>query len=204
MLFDDTYKVIVSQGIGLYKEKGSKFIALAFPVSTEDEAKARVAEVRKKYFDARHHCYAYVVNPDKSASRSNDDGEPSGTAGKPILNQILSKDVTNVCVVVTRYFGGVLLGTSGLINAYKTAAREALDNAKVEERTVDEVYALRFAYPLMNEVMRVIKEENLKTIATRFEMDCYIEFAVRRNDADRVADRFRNIFGVEVNFLKTL
>ena len=136
-MFEDTYKILVEEGDGLYKEKGSKFIAKAFAVHSEEEVKARVAEFKKQYFDARHHCYAFIMNPDKSCYRSADDGEPSGPAGKPILNQILSKDVTNVCVVVVRYFGGIKLGVPGLINAYKTAAREALDNATIIEKTID-------------------------------------------------------------------
>ena len=141
-MFEDSYKVVTTPGEGLYKEKGSKFFAEAFQVHSEAEVKAKVAEIKKKYFDAKHHCYAFIIGPDKSCYRSSDDGEPSGTAGKPILNQILSKDLTNVCVVVTRYFGGQLLGVPGLINAYKTSAREALDNCGVMEKTVDEVYSV--------------------------------------------------------------
>ena len=153
---DDTYNMLSSPGEGLYKEKGSKFIASAFTVMSEEEAKSAIGDIKKQYYDARHHCYAYMLGPDMKQFRSSDDGEPSGTAGKPILNQILSKDVTNVCVVVTRYFGGIKLGTSGLINAYKTAAREALDNATIVEKTINEFYSLEFAYPLMNEVMRIM------------------------------------------------
>ena len=204
MMFDDTYKMLSAPGEGLYKEKGSKFIATAFTVTSEDEVKQTLAEVKKKYYDARHHCYAYIIGPDKSCYRSSDDGEPSGTAGKPILNQILSKDVTNVCVIVVRYFGGIKLGVSGLINAYKTAARDALDNAVVVEKTVDEVYSLEFAYPLMNDVMRVMKEEGLEQLNTRFEMSCYLEFSTRRNNADQIVAKFKNIFGVTVKYLKTV
>ena len=204
MMFDDTYKMLSAPGEGLYKEKGSKFIAMAFTVTSEDEVKQALAEVRKKYYDARHHCYAYMIGPDKSCFRSSDDGEPSGTAGKPILNQILSKDVTNVCVIVVRYFGGIKLGVSGLINAYKTAARVALDNATIIEKTVNEVYSLEFAYPLMNDVMRVLKEEGLEQQNTRFEMDCYLEFSTRKTEADRIVAKFKNIFGITVKYLKTL
>lgn len=196
--------MLSSTGEGLYKEKGSKFIASAFTVTSEEEAKKAVADIRKKYFDARHHCFAYMIGPDKACFRSSDDGEPSGTAGKPILNQILSKDVTNVCVVVTRYFGGIKLGTSGLINAYKTAAREALNNATIVEKTVNEVYSLEFAYPLMNEVMRIMKEENLEQLNPRFEMDCYLEFSTRKNNADQIVTRFRNLFGVKTTFIRTI
>lgn len=204
MMFDDSYLMLSSPGEGLYKEKGSKFIASAFTVMSEEEVKNALAEVKKKYYDARHHCYAYMIGPDKTCFRSSDDGEPSGTAGKPILNQILSKDLTNVCVIVVRYFGGIKLGVSGLINAYKTAAREALDNATVVEKTVDEVYSLQFAYPLMNEVMRVMKEEGLEQQNTRFEMDCYLEFSTRKSEADRIVAKFKNIFGVSVSYIKTV
>lgn len=204
MMFDDAYKMLSAPGEGLYKEKGSKFIASAFIVTSEDEVKQALAEVKKKYYDARHHCYAYMIGPDKSCFRSSDDGEPSGTAGKPILNQILSKDVTNVCVIVVRYFGGIKLGVSGLINAYKTAAREALDNAVIVEKTINEVYSLEFGYPLMNDVMRVMKEEGLEQQNPCFEMDCYLEFSTRKNDADQIVSKFKSIFGVTVKYLKTV
>lgn len=204
MMFDDTYKMLSAPGEGLYKEKGSKFIATAFTVTSEEEVKQALVEVKKKYYDARHHCYGYMIGPDKSCFRSSDDGEPSGTAGKPILNQILSKDVTNVCVIVVRYFGGIKLGVSGLINAYKTAARDALDNAVIVEKTVDEVYSLEFGYPLMNDVMRVMKEEGLEQQNPRFEMNCYLEFSTRKNNADQIVAKFKNIFGVSVNYIKTL
>lgn len=204
MMFEDSYKVVTTPGEGLYKEKGSKFFAEAFPVHSEAEVKAKVAEIKKKYFDAKHHCYAFIIGPDKSCYRSSDDGEPSGTAGKPILNQILSKDLTNVCVVVTRYFGGQLLGVPGLINAYKTSAREALDNCGVIEKTVDEVYSLSFGYPLLNEVMRILKEENLEQRNTKFELDCYLEIAVRKSISNKIVDKLDRIYGVEVNYLKTI
>lgn len=204
MMFEDSYKVVTTPGEGLYKEKGSKFFAEAFPVHSEAEVKAKVAEIKKKYFDAKHHCYAFIIGPDKSCYRSSDDGDPSGTAGKPILNQILSKDLTNVCVVVTRYFGGQLLGVPGLINAYKTSAREALDNCGVMEKTVDEVYSVSFGYPLLNEVMRILKEENLEQRNTKFELDCYLEIAVRKSISNKIVDKLDRIYGVEVNYLKTI
>ncbi len=201
---DDTYKMLSSPGAGLYKEKGSKFIATAFTVMNEEEVKQALAEEKKKYYDARHHCYAYMIGPERVCFRSSDDGEPSGTAGKPILNQILSKEVTNVCVIVTRYFGGVKLGVSGLINAYKTAAREALDNAVIVDKTVNEVYSLEFPYTLMNEVMRVMKEEGLEQQNPRFEMSCYTEFSTRKKDAEKIVAKFKSIFGVTVKYIKTL
>ena len=204
MMFDDTYRMLDAPGEGLYKEKGSKFIASAFTVMNENEAKQAIAETKKRYFDARHHCYAYLIGPDKQCFRSSDDGEPSGTAGKPILNQILSKDVTNVCVIVVRYFGGIKLGVSGLINAYKTAARDALDHARIVEKTVNEIYSLQYPYALMNEVMRVMKEADLEPLNPRFEMDCYLEFSTRKNDAERIVTKFKNIYGVTVTFIKIL
>ena len=204
MLFEDSYKIVTTNGEGLYKEKGSKFIAEAFPVHSEAEVKERVAEIRKRYFDAKHHCYAFMIGPDKACYRSSDDGEPSGTAGKPILNQILSKDVTNVCVVVTRYFGGQLLGVPGLINAYKTSAREALDNCTIVEKTIDEVYSLEFDYPLLNEVMRILKDENLEQQNPKFEMKCYLEISIRQSDSDRITEKLKRIYGVTVNYLKTV
>jgi len=204
MLFEDSYKIVTSAGEGLYKEKGSKFIAEAFPVHSEAEVKEHVAEIKKKYFDAKHHCYAFMIGPDKACYRSSDDGEPSGTAGKPILNQILSKDVTNVCVVVTRYFGGQLLGVPGLINAYKSAAREALDNCSIVEKTIDEVYSLEFDYPLLNEVMRILKDENLQQQNPKFEIRCYLEISIRQSDSDRIIAKIKRLYGVDVKYLKTV
>lgn len=204
MLFEDSYKIVTSAGEGLYKEKGSKFIAEAFPVHSEAEVKEHVAEIKKKYFDAKHHCYAFMIGSDKACYRSSDDGEPSGTAGKPILNQILSKDVTNVCVVVTRYFGGQLLGVPGLINAYKSAAREALDNCSIVEKTIDEVYSLEFDYPLLNEVMRILKDENLQQQNPKFEIRCYLEISIRQSDSDRIIAKIKRLYGVDVKYLKTV
>ena len=204
MLFEDSYKIVTSAGEGLYKEKGSKFIAEAFPVHSEAEVKEHVAEIKKKYFDAKHHCYAFMIGPDKACYRSSDDGEPSGTAGKPILNQILSKDVTNVCVVVTRYFGGQLLGVPGLINAYKSAAREALDSCSIVEKTIDEVYSLEFDYPLLNEVMRILKDENLQQQNPKFEIRCYLEISIRQSDSDRIIAKIKRLYGVDVKYLKTV
>lgn len=204
MTDDDTYKMLSAPSEGLYKEKGSKFLAFAFTVYSEEEVKAALGEIKKKYYDARHHCYAFMIGPDRTCFRSSDDGEPSGTAGKPILNQILSKEVTNICIVVVRYFGGIKLGVPGLINAYKTAARDALDHAEIVEKTVNEVYSLQFGYPLMNEVMRVMKDAGLEQLNPRFEMDCYVEFSTRKNEAEKIVSKFKNIFGVTVSYIKTV
>lgn len=198
----DSYKTITDRGDGLYKEKGSKFIAIAFHVVSEEDVKQKLSEVRKEYFDARHHCYAYVLGVNKSQFRANDDGEPSGSAGKPILNQIYSFELTNVLVVVVRYFGGVKLGVSGLVTAYKVAAREALTNAPSEVRTVDEYLGISFTYPLMNEVMRIMKEENLQQLNQKFELDCYFEIKCRKNDIKRIAEKLSKIYGVRVKHLE--
>ena len=202
-MFDDAYQVITTTGEGLYKDKGSKFIAIAFPATNENEIKEALASIKKKYFDARHHCYAYMLGADKATFRANDDGEPSGTAGKPILNQILSKNITNVCVVVVRYFGGIKLGVSGLITAYKTVAQEALENVTIETRTVNEIYALHFEYSLLNEVMRIMKEEKIEPLNMQFELDCILEFGIRKNEANRVIEKFKKIHGITVKYIKT-
>ena len=147
MLFDDTYHMPTNTSVGIYKEKGSKFIAYAFPVFSDEDVKELLEKVRKIEYAARHHCYAYTIHPDKSAWRANDDGEPANTAGKPILGQIQSKDLTNILIVVVRYFGGVKLGVSGLITAYRAAAADAIENISIEKRFVKEIYEVTFQYP---------------------------------------------------------
>jgi uncharacterized YigZ family protein len=203
MEISDSYTEISGRSEGLYKEKGSKFIAIALPVHSEEEVKLQLSAIRKQYYDARHHCYAYIIGADKSISKSNDDGEPSGTAGKPILNQILSKEFTNICVVVVRYFGGVKLGVSGLILAYKTAAKEALESSIVLHRTVNEIHSLSFQYPLVNEVMRLIKEESLELRNQKFEDSCYLEVVIRKNESEKIIKKFNNIYGVKMKYLET-
>jgi uncharacterized YigZ family protein len=202
-MFEDTFKTIETISEGIYKDKGSKFIAFAFPVVNEEQIKEHLQELRKKYFDARHHCYAYALGPNRDGYRINDDGEPSGTAGKPIFGQILSHDLTNILIVVIRYFGGVKLGVRGLINAYKASTIEALANNKIIERIITEVYELKFEYPLMNEVMRLLKENDLEQISHNFTLSCNIEFAVRRNDADRIKQLFEAIYGVSISYKYT-
>lgn len=203
MLFDDTYKTITQTSSGLYKEKGSKFIALAYPVTHEDEVKEILAELKKEYYNARHHCYAYVIGPDKSAWRVNDDGEPSGTGGRPIHGQIQSFDLTNILIVVVRYFGGTKLGVSGLINAYKAAAKDALSQAEIIEKTVNEVYKLEFPYEEMNDVMRIIKEENIDILDNQYDEACIITYSIRKNDADRIKLRFMKTNVNQVTYLLT-
>ena len=189
----DTYRTVSGLSEGLYKEKGSKFLAFAWHVESEEEVKGHLADLRKKYFDARHHCYAYALGATRSLYRANDDGEPSGTGGKPIYGQLLSMDLTDTLVVVVRYFGGVLLGASGLVNAYKPAARDALQNASVEQRTVDDCYTVKFKYEQMNDVMRIMKDYGLATRRQQFDLECQIDFAVRQRDSERVRLAFENL-----------
>ncbi len=204
MLFEDNYYEIETESEGLFKDKGSKFIARAFPVYQEEEIKPILEKLRKEYYDARHHCYAYILNPDKSAYRTNDDGEPSGSAGKPIYGQLLSLNLTNILVVVIRYFGGTKLGIPGLINAYKSATKDAINNTTIVQRTVKDVYSLKFEYPLMNVVMRFIKEKDLEVIERIFEISCYMEIAVRKSESEATFQNMNNIYGLTVKHLKTI
>ncbi|QKG80363.1 IMPACT family protein [Tenuifilum thalassicum] len=196
----DTYKTIEEPSEGIYKEKGSKFIAKAYPVRTEEEVKAILTKLREEYYDARHHCYAYILGAKKESWRANDDGEPSGTAGKPIHGQLLSFDVTNVLVVVIRYFGGTKLGVSGLINAYKTATQDALSNAKIITKTVDTIYKLTFGYVTMNDVMKLIKELNLEFIDQHFDNTCFIRLRVRKSLESEFTSRCSKIDGLVADF----
>jgi len=181
---------------GLYKEKGSKFIALAYHVETAEQALEIVAETRKKYYDARHVCYAYMLGADRTAFRANDDGEPSGTAGKPILGQINSAELTDVLVIVIRYFGGILLGTSGLIVAYKSAAADALQNSETEERIIERQVKIRCDYEALNYVMRVIKECQGRMVEQRQEMDCRFVVALRMGMTEIMEQKFKGVKGV--------
>ena len=195
-MFDDIYHTIEVPSQGLYKEKGSKFLAFAFPVRTLDEVKLHLDTLRKDYFDARHHCYAYTLGSDKSAWRANDDGEPSGTGGRPIYGQLLSADLTDTLIVVVRYFGGILLGASGLANAYKTAARDAIANAKIIDKTIDVHYKLHFEYALMNDVMRILKEYSLTPKNQDFNLDCRLEVDVRQSQSVQFYDAVAKLRGV--------
>lgn len=185
----DTYRTIASLSEAIYKEKMSKFLAFACPCATVDEAKEIVASYRKEYYDARHVCWAYMLGPTREVFRSNDDGEPSGTAGKPILGQINSFNLTNLVVVVVRYFGGIKLGTSGLIEAYRTAAAGALAVATVEERLVEEVLVIGFEYPSMGEVMRIVKEEGAVVLGQDFQLDCRLTLSLRSSMMPRLKTR---------------
>lgn len=190
----DEYKTITEViGEGFYSEKRSKFLAFAHHVETIDEIKNILASYRKKYYDARHVCYAYVLGADKANFRANDDGEPSSTAGKPILGQINSYDLTNVLVIVVRYYGGVNLGTGGLIVAYRTAAADALDHATIETRLVEEVITYSFPYPMMNAVMRVIKEMQPRIVSQTFDNTCSISMSIRQEMAPVLRDRLEKL-----------
>ena len=178
----DTYKTIIAPTEGIYKEKGSKFLSFAMPVNNSDEVKELVKNYRKEYYDSRHVCYAYMLGAERKEWRANDDGEPSGTAGRPILGQINSRELTNILVVVVRYFGGILLGTGGLVVAYKEAVADALNQAEIIERTVDETISINFDYVLMNDVMRVIKDTNAQIISQTFDNICSMQLSIRKQD----------------------
>ena len=195
---NDTYKTIVSASEGIYKEKGSKFLAFAIPVNSVEEIKEIIKEYRKKYFDARHVCYAYMLGHERTDFRANDDGEPSGTAGRPILGQINSRDLSNVLVVVVRYFGGILLGTGGLVTAYKEAAADALDQAEIVEKTVDEQFTIHFDYILLNDVMRIIKEVNPLVLQQIFDNECKIILSIRKQDATLLSSKLEKITGIKI------
>lgn len=203
MLFDDIYKTIETTGQGLYKEKGSRFISFAIPVLNETEVKKELELLRNKYHDARHHCYAYVIGFDKNGSRANDDGEPSGTAGRPILGQIVSADLTNTLIVVIRYFGGIKLGVSGLIQAYRTAAKEAIGQTNIISRIVSDIYELEFSYITMNDVMRIIKEESCTILLTQFELQNKITIMVRKRDSNLVYEKFLKLNALTIKYLET-
>lgn len=190
---EDVYRTIAAPAEGIYTEKRSKFIAIALPVRTVDEVKALLEEYQKKYYDARHVCYAYMLGPQRKDFRANDNGEPSGTAGKPILGQINSNELTDILIIVVRYFGGIKLGTSGLIVAYKAAASEALAAAEVVEKTVDECIRFWFEYPFMNDVMRVVKEEGPEIVEQGYDMDCRMTLRIRSSLMPRLQARLEKV-----------
>ena len=202
MLFDDNYRSIDKVSKGLYKEKGSKFISLAIPVMSETEVNDQLKVVRKEYYDANHHCYAYRLGFDKMTYRHSDDREPSGTAGRPIFGQIQSFDLTNVLVVVIRYFGGTKLGVSGLINAYREAAREALLDAQIIEKSVYEIYTLEYEYESVNEVMRIMKICDVKQIEGTYSDRCQLKISVRKNEALRFIEEIKKVKNLSYRYLQ--
>ena len=196
---NDTYKTLsASSDETLFKEKNSKFFGYAFPITSEDEVKPLLEELRKKHSSAGHCCYAFQLGTDKIYYRANDDGEPNNTAGMPIYGQIQSFGVTNVLVVVVRYFGGVKLGVGGLISAYRTSAQMALEASDIIEKTINVEYTLKFGYAVMNKVMRIIKEKNIDIISQKMEMDCEIVIATRKKNAPMVLEAFENLYEVVV------
>lgn len=195
----DTYLTITSQSEGLYKDKGSKFFSFAIPVVTKDQVKTIVDDFKKKYHDARHVCYAYRINPANIETRANDDGEPSGTAGKPMLGVLVSKDVVNVLLVVVRYFGGTLLGTSGLITAYKEASIDALEQNTIVEKKIEVPFEVTFGYLVMNDVMKVIKEDAPTVLSQTFDNECRMQLQIRQRDYERVVEKLKKIEGVRVD-----
>ncbi|MNK17160.1 IMPACT family member YigZ [compost metagenome] len=204
MLFSDTYQTITQACEGIFRDKGSKFIAYAYPIKSETEVKELTAKLRAEHSKARHFCWALRLTPDRNVHKFNDDGEPSGTAGRPILNALLSADVTNILVVVVRYFGGTLLGVPGLINAYKTATVEALTVAEIVTKTVNDVYELEFDYLMMNDVMRVVKEEQLNILNQNFDTYCKLTFEVRKANLNMVMGKFDKIEGLKTVYLGTV
>tara|TARA_B100000900_G_scaffold365266_1_gene340413 strand:- start:2927 stop:3544 length:618 start_codon:yes stop_codon:yes gene_type:complete len=194
----DSYNTIKHASEGFFKDRGSKFFSYAYPYTSEQELKAKIEELKKEHHTARHHCYAYRFKQDYSVYRVNDDGEPTNAAGKPILGQIDAKGLTNIAVVVVRYFGGTKLGVGGMMNAYKTAALEALNNAEIIECTIDDVYKVSFGYPEMNTVMRFIKELGVEIVDQNMELDCEIQFSIRKSDAVKAQEKFSGLKNISI------
>ncbi|RZM25816.1 MAG: YigZ family protein [Pedobacter sp.] len=204
MLFDDTYRTISQSSEGIFRDKGSKFIAVAYPIKALNEIKPLVEDLRSKHPKARHFCWATRLTTDRSVFKINDDGEPSGTAGRPILNSLLSADLTNILVVVVRYFGGTLLGVAGLINAYKTATIEALSVADIVMKTVNDHYKVTFSYAQMNDVMRIIKEEQLQPINQLFDAQCSLGLEIRKSKLNAVLQKFDKLEEVQTEYLGSI
>ena len=195
---EDTYRTIRDLSEGYYTEKRSRFLSFALPVRTPDEVKTQLDIYRKKYYDARHVCWAYMLGPDRTTFRANDDGEPSSTAGKPILGQINSNNLTDILIIVVRYFGGIELGTSGLIVAYRAAAAEAIAAARIEERTVDETITITFEYPHLNSVMRIVKEDKPDVLAQSFELTCEMTLRIRQSCMDALKSRLLKVDNLRI------
>ena len=198
---NDVYRTIEADAEALFKEKSSKFLCFAYPVTTEEQIRERLEVLYKKYYDATHHCYAWRLGPRGESFRANDDGEPSSTAGKPILGQLLSHEITDCLIVVVRYFGGTKLGVSGLIEAYKTSAAEVIAAAKVVERTVDERIEVRFSYMAMNEVMRVIKDMQPKIVEQCFDNLCTMTLTIRQSLSEQLLTRLSKVEGAQAEIM---
>jgi uncharacterized YigZ family protein len=189
----DLYRTIKMPSKGEFKDRGSKFFSFAYPIETEEEFKENLQDLKKEYHDARHHVYAFRLGCDKKTFRASDDGEPSNSSGPPVLGQIQSYDLTNIMIVVVRYFGGTKLGVPGLINAYRTAAADAIENAKIIEKTETKTVRIQFEYPDMNNVMRIIKDQDLNVINQDFQLNCIIDLSVRLRDIDQVLERINKL-----------
>lgn len=198
---NDVYKTIEKTYSGYFKDKGSKFYSFAYPIQSEEEVKDIILQLKKEHHSARHHCYAWRLGTAEIRSRANDDGEPSSTAGKPILGQLQSFEVTNILVVVVRYFGGTLLGVSGLINAYKTATTEVLNNAELVEKLIENTFELSFEYEMMNPVMQQLKQAGLEIVDTDFRESCRLSFSVRKSEAENAKRMFEELYGVKIKQL---
>lgn len=203
-LFEDTYKTIKKPSEGIFRDKGSKFVAYAYPFRDELFLKQIITDLKIQHPKARHHCWAYRLTSDRSVFRVNDDGEPSGTAGRPILNVLLANDLTNVLVVVVRYFGGTLLGVPGLIHAYKSVTQHALDSTDIVEQTVNDVYQVEFDYLHMNDVMRVIKQENATILSQHYDNSCVIRLEVRQLHVKETVLKLENIVSVVTTYIETI
>ena len=189
----DEYRTLKTEGEGYYTDKRSKFLAFAHHVSSVEEIKDILARYRKKYFDARHVCYAYMLGPERLEFRANDDGEPSSTAGKPILGQINSNELTDILIVVVRYYGGVNLGTSGLIVAYREAAADAIAHSEIETRQVEEIITYNFPYPMMNDVMRIVKDMQPRIVSQTYDNTCEIRLSIRKSEAEQLRNRLQKL-----------
>jgi uncharacterized YigZ family protein len=200
MLFEDTYLTIEKASEGTFRDRGSKFMAYAYPITTEQDIKSIVADLKKENPKANHHCWAMRWSTDRSVFRLNDDGEPSGTAGRPILNTLLSRNLTNIAVVVVRYFGGTLLGVPGLIHAYRTATELALNEAVIIERTVNDVYTIAFDYLQMNDVMRIVKEDSLEILEQQFDNTCAIKVSIRKMQVNQALSKLQKLPSLKVKY----
>ena len=198
----DSYNTIEKESQGYFKDKGSKFYSYAFPLQNEEKVKEIISGLKKEHHSARHHCYAWRLGTDNIRFRANDDGEPSSTAGKPILGQLLSFEVTNILVVVVRYFGGTLLGVSGLINAYRSSANDALSNADILNKLIEKKYKISFTYNELNEVMHIIKQENYNIVNTDFQESCNLVFSVRKSEAEKAERIFNDLYKVQLKEFK--
>jgi len=199
----DIYKTIKSKAEGVFRDRGSRFLAYAYPVTEQDEIKPILDQLRKEHHDARHHCFAYMLGNERAVFRSSDDGEPSGTGGRPILGQINSFELTNVLIVVVRYFGGTLLGVSGLINAYRSAAESAIQNSEIIECTLKEYYEIKYPYDSMNAVMKILKEEELSQFEQIFDTLCSIKISIRASAKEKVLKRLERVEKLEYRYLET-